>query len=128
MIQRPKNLSARGWGKKRERKGETVRGEKLFSLLPFPSKISTSLTPKQGLMLRLLHRVFLYEVGFSFHGFWQHTAGRNPATDWHPDQPEYQISNELHTKTWISYNFVSLTDPGSPEAFLRIQKLYGFQQ
>ena len=79
-------------------------------------------------MLRLLHRVFLFAVCFSFHGFWQHTAGRNPATDWHLDQPEYQISYELHTKTWISYNFVSLTDPGSPEAFLRIQKLYGFQQ
>ena len=78
-------------------------------------------------MLRLLHRVFLFAVCFSFHGFWQHTAGRNPATDWHLDQPEYQISYELHTKTWISYNFVSLNDPGSPEAFLRIQKLYGFQ-
>jgi len=77
-------------------------------------------------MLRLLHRVFL--VCFSFHGFWQHTDERNPATDWHPDQPEYQISYELHTKTWISYNFVSLTDPGALEAFLLMQKLYGFQQ
>ena len=80
----------------------------------------------QGLMLRLLHRVFLYAVCFSFHGFWQHTAGRNPATHWHPDQPEYQISYELGTKTGISYNFVSLTDPGSPEAFFTHPKVVRF--
>ena len=115
-------------GERREkRKGETAKGEKFFSLPRFPSKISTLLTPKQGLKLRLLHRVFLYAVCFSFHGFWQqHTAGRNPATDWHPDQPEYQISYDLRTKTGISYNFVSLTDPGSPEPFFTHPKAVRF--